>query len=374
MAVRQFAHSRRILQKSVGDMGEPIGIGPIGSPEAALNRQRIAHRLGHRTVGQHGGGLIGLDQRAQVFKRFARSQQVPLAIMHRHRKPDRPPRRDGPLQRTFGLREGGERFQQDEINLRGQKLRDLCHLWGGLIDRQHHVVTVAGDQRADGPCDTPRSMGRARLNGRRNCRVMQLGKPVIKAKADQTIMVDRIGVRGRNRGTGGEIVVMHRPDQIRVIDHDPRGPQVRGLVARTVDEFLSHAAVQQRNPCHCAPPNAGLLPCTRCKGAGGRCEQRLARVVKDPCQNRRKLAHIGLGKGGFGIAVEVKDPQKRARAVPDRQHQFRPGGRGAGDVIRKGFDIRHQLHFARARSRTANPARERDHQTAVPALIRPDLQ
>ena len=43
-------------------------------------------------------------------------------------------------------------------------------------------------------------------------------------------------------------------------------------------------------------------------------------------------------------------------------------------MIRKGVDIRHQLHFARARSRTANPARERDHQTAVPALIRPDLQ
>ncbi len=40
----------------------------------------------------------------------------------------------------------------------------------------------------------------------------------------------------------------------------------------------------------------------------------------------------------------------------------------------KGRDIRHQLHLARPRRSTTNTARKRDHQTAMPTLIRPDFQ
>ncbi len=40
----------------------------------------------------------------------------------------------------------------------------------------------------------------------------------------------------------------------------------------------------------------------------------------------------------------------------------------------KRLDISDQLHLPGARRRAANPAGKRDHQTAVPALIGPDLQ
>ena len=110
-----------------------------------------------------------------------------------------------------------------------------------------------------------------------------------------------------------------------------------------------------------------------CRGIG-RANRPQARLGESRIKDAGQVIGVGLGEGRGLIAVDVKDPQQRAAPIAHRQHKFGPCRGGAGDMAREAVNVMHQLHLASARSRPADPARERDHKAAVPALVGPDFE
>ena len=82
-----------------------------------------------------------------------------------------------------------------------------------------------------------------------------------------------------------------------------------------------------------------------------------------------------LGRERIGlVAVDIENGDDLARAISDRDHQFGPGGRRAGDVTVESLDIADKLGLAGPRGSPTDAAREWDDETAMPALIRTDFQ
>jgi len=77
---------------------------------------------------------------------------------------------------------------------------------------------------------------------------------------------------------------------------------------------------------------------------------------------------------GGPVAVDVEDPDQPSARAEHRQDDLGPGRGSAGDMAWECVHVRDQLHLPRPRRRPAHPARERDDQAAMPALIGSDLQ
>lgn len=91
-------------------------------------------------------------------------------------------------------------------------------------------------------------------------------------------------------------------------------------------------------------------------------------------QDSRQRLGIGLRKGVGLIAVDVEHPDQGARAVEHRQDQFRLCWNWHKQYARETH--RHWAptgQHASAPQPRRPPAGQMDHQTAMPALIRPDF-
>jgi len=97
-----------------------------------------------------------------------------------------------------------------------------------------------------------------------------------------------------------------------------------------------------------------------------------------PAANRdglvREFARVAFGEGIGLVAVDVENADEPPAPPDDRQHDFRPGGGGAGDVAGERLHIGDDLHLAGARGRAADAPLERDDEAAVAALVGADLQ
>ena len=249
----QAVHGRIVLQELLGDLLEPVGIGPVGKAEGPQTRQRRCHRLGRGAVGQNRPRLAR-DDGAEVCHRLARPQARPVLIIDRHRQPDRLAAEKRALKNRPRMGERGHRLGQEKINHRRKKTGDFGIFRHGFVMRRMRLRPVGGDERPQRSGNAPRPMRGPRGGGFGQRLHVQRVETVVDVELRQPVVMDGIGVRRGHRGTGVEIVLMHLPDEAGMVDHHLRGPQGRRRVAGARHKLLPHATVEKRDVCHVFPP------------------------------------------------------------------------------------------------------------------------
>ncbi len=98
------------------------------------------------------------------------------------------------------------------------------------------------------------------------------------------------------------------------------------------------------------------------------------RIEKQPCQQIFKLCGMLSGEKPRLVRINIQNSQQIIIAIKHRYHQFRLRRRRTGNMPVKLVHIINNLCLAIARRSAAYALVKRDQQTAMPALIRPQLE
>ena len=236
-----------VLEEILGDHLEPVGIGAEGQARGFEGFHGCGHRLWGGAVGEDGLGPHVRSHLASVRGGFARAQKASVAVHHGDREPDGQVCRPGAFEDGTGMGEACDGFAQDQVDMGGEEARDFGIFGHGLGMGRMRLRPIGGDEWTDaaGNQSAPRMSARRVGLGQRGG--MKRGEAILDPCPDEPIAMDGIGVGRGDAGPGVEIVPVDGFHQTGMVDHHLRRPERRRPVASAADQFLSHAAIEERD-------------------------------------------------------------------------------------------------------------------------------